>query len=720
MTAAIRRKPPIPARKVALAVLLAAAVLFALSGVALAEAPRQRVLDPCADPANPVVAENCQPGSDSWIVAETGSIQGFAYPPTVNKGGAISFYVTAAAPAFDIQIYRSGYYGGLGGRLVETVPDVPGGEQPPCQQDLYNTGLTSCSNWAPSYTMEVPPDWVSGIYVAKLIRADDGGENYLLFVVRDDDRDSDILYQQSIFTYQAYNNRGGKSIYNVSSGVCLTDTNNPRASHVSLFRPYRGGMDLGSNFQNNYFRAEYPMVRWLEQQGYDVTYSTNLDTHHSGLPGAHNELLDHRVFLSVGHDEYWTQEIDDAITAARDAGVHLGIFSANTSYWRVRLEPDPWTGEPDSVIVAYKTTEDGPPDPSGHPTGTFRDPEGVNDPENGLVGVMYIGDNDDFYFPLRIDAEYSADPIYRHTDLQSMAPGTYITLGEEIFGWEWDATVDNGRTPDGLTILAETPVYGLLLRDAGNSNNATSGPALAQTTRYTAPGGAIVFASGTIQWSWGLGAQGVNLYPVDLYIQQMTYNILADMGVAPGSPSVDLILDGEDGLITSPPDLFLPADAPGPAITSVTVDADQGLLRSGREVEFSWETDRPAYGQLWIGPAPGEANTPDDALYDLETSHTTSILIRPGVTYFYRIMAVDEQYRVTATELASFEAPPNLIWSLLFWGQDTADSISCAVQKYPVLGPAAGVLALIVLAGAAWLGIGVFRRRRARNRTAGA
>src|SRR6185369_9358911 len=113
---------------------------------------------------------------------------------------------------------------------------------------------------------------------------------------------------------------------------------------------------------NLYFHGEYPMVSWLEQQGYDVTYSTNLDTHRSGKKGEHNELLDHKIFLSSGHDEYWSQEMHDAVLEARDAGVNLAFFSSNVSYWRIRFEDDPLTGQPDRTMVTYKTTQSGFPD----------------------------------------------------------------------------------------------------------------------------------------------------------------------------------------------------------------------------------------------------------------------------------------------------------------------------------------------------------------------
>lgn len=670
--------------------------------------------DPCISPANPIVAENCEPGTGDWMITNfSEDIKGYAYPPTVNRGEKVDIFVDTVVPSFDIFIYRSGYYDGAGGRLMATVEDVAGKAQPACDHNL-DTGLTSCATWEVSHSLEVPEDWVSGVYIAKLVRPD-GGEGYALFVVRDDTRDADILYQQSLFTYHAYNNYGGKSVYTFNSGFCDTISGAERGVKVSMRRPYPGDMSNGGNFYNNYFRVEFPMVRWLEAQGYDVTYSTNLDTHRSGVEGADNELLDHRMFLVSGHDEYWTQEMRDAITAARDAGVHIGFFGANIAYWRVRLEPDPWTGEPDSVIVTYKTTEDGIPDPSGHPTGTWRDPEGVDDPENALLGVMYVGDNDTYYYPLRVTAELGKDRVYRHTDLQSMPEGTYINLGDEVIGWEWDGVVENSHSPEGLVVLSETPVFGIKLNDAGNFYNASSGYTVANAARYTAPSGAVVFASGTIQWSWGLGAHGIEVVEVDPYIQQITYNILADMDVMPVTPVESLILDGEEGMITSPEETFLPLEVEEePAVSNVTVETSAGSY--GMVPSFTWESNLEATGQLWLGEESGHVIEPSGVSDEYSLEHEIvqdDIGLRPGTEYYYKLMSVDERGRVVATEERSFVTGGSLPLQGRFLLRDTFRSVRCWVEANAVLVLAIVALVLVVLLFGIWR---LFSYIRNRNR----
>ena len=204
-----------------------------------------------------------------------------------------------------------------------------GAQRGPCDSDS-TTGLIACS-WTPSYTFTVGSDWMSGLYVAVLTN-NRGYQNYAMFVVRDG-RPATYLYEQAIATDQAYNNypndgRTGKSLYAYNSFGANTIAGDARAVKVSFDRPYA---DDGSG---NFFYWEVDLVRWLERNGYDVTYSTDVDTHETG--GA---LRNSKGFLSAGHDEYWSKEMYDAAEAARDAGVSLGFFGANAIYTQVRYEP---------------------------------------------------------------------------------------------------------------------------------------------------------------------------------------------------------------------------------------------------------------------------------------------------------------------------------------------------------------------------------------------
>src|SRR5262249_43903196 len=173
---------------------------------------------------------------------------------------------------------------------------------------------------------QVPPDAVSGIYVAKVIRGDTGGASHIPFIVRDDGGHSALLFQTSDTTWQAYNTFGGCDLYG-GNGPAIHKPEG-RAFKVSYNRPFT---TRGDHVTESLFHAEYPLVRWLEANGYDVSYFAGVDT------DRHGDLIRrHKIFLSVGHDEYVSGRQRAAIEAARDGGVHLAFFSGNEVFWRIR------------------------------------------------------------------------------------------------------------------------------------------------------------------------------------------------------------------------------------------------------------------------------------------------------------------------------------------------------------------------------------------------
>jgi hypothetical protein len=359
-------------------------------------------------------------------------------------------------------------------------------------------------------------DWVSGIYLVKLTASTSGAQAYIIFVVRDDTRTSDFLFQSSVTTYQAYNNWGGKSLYDFNSV-------RGRAYKVSFNRPYAissnpaaaYGNGAGDFVTNNAVPPtdgssasgwEYSMVRWLEQEGYDVTYSTNVDTHSDIWL-----LRRHKGWLSVGHDEYWTWQMRANVEGARDRGVNLAFFSGNVCYWQIRLEPSILTGEPDRTIVSYK--DDAPMcDPYARPelgkrhlmTVRWRD-QPVNRPEESLIGVMYDGNPID------------GDIIISTSDHWSMQ-GTELQAGDRLprlLGYEADRSF--GNAPADTTILAQSAY---MFEDR---------PHLAHMASYSLPTGTTVFATGTIQWSWGLddfNAPHLRKSSLNPHAQQITRNVL--------------------------------------------------------------------------------------------------------------------------------------------------------------------------------------------------
>ena len=180
-----------------------------------------------------------------------------------------------------------------------------------------------------SATWQVPATAVSGVYFALLTRPDNGNQSHITFIVRSDSSHSDIVFQTSDTSWQAYNTYGGSDLYEGGK--------NGRAYKLSYNRPVSTRDGIGG--RDFYFSNEYPLVRFLEKNGYDVSYISGVDTDRNGAG-----LLNHKVFLSVGHDEYWSGAQRANVEAARDAGVNLQFLSGNEMYWRTRLEPSPVDG----------------------------------------------------------------------------------------------------------------------------------------------------------------------------------------------------------------------------------------------------------------------------------------------------------------------------------------------------------------------------------------
>jgi len=559
----------------------------------------------CTAPKNAIEAENCLPGSPSsnWYVDGVGAtdIQGFTTDISANVGQTIYFKIQTNASAYNIDIYRLGYYQGQGARLVAsilpsaTLPQA----QPPCLTNS-STGLTDCGNWGVSASWPVPSTAVSGVYSAKLTRLDTGEASLIVFVVRNDSSHSDILVQTSDPTWEAYNVYGGSSLY---TGPTI------RAFKVSYNRPLTlPGMDT------SFFSSEYPMLAWLEANGYDVSYFSGVDTDRNGAL-----IPQHKVFMSVGHDEYWSGGQRANVETARAAGVNLGFFSGDEISWKTRWESSiDGTNSAYRTLVCYKETlASAVIDPADPPiwTGWWRDgrfspPADGGRPGNALSGTL-LGVNSPRNDSITVSQADGRMRFWRNTSIASLAAGQSATLPAGVLGYEWDVDADNGFRPAGIFPLATTtlavPDCILSTTNLTVNDGYTIGACTAthHLTLYKAPSGALVFGAGTVQWSWGLDATHANPgTPSDINMQQATVNLLADMGVQPATLQSGLIA-ATASTDTTPPQSTINPPALGTTATAgspVTISGGATDYGGGvvGEVDVSWDggnTWHPALGR---------------------------------------------------------------------------------------------------------------------------
>jgi hypothetical protein len=473
-----------------------------------AEEPQQPEQPPPT--TNVIRAENAKTANEGvtsrWYIndadyASQGEIEGYASATSVHRGGSIRLFVNTPEPTYTISIYRVGWYGGAGGRRVAGPISRTGRRQPAPSFDA-STRLVEC-DWSDPYVLAIPnnhadpTDWASGVYLAKLTAGASGKQSYITFVVRDDARSADLMFQASVTTYAAYNNWGGYNFYDVNSVGGLP------AYKLSFNRPYSNPQQpCAGKGAGDFLGWELHMLRFLEREGYDVTYTDNIAVH-----AAPERLPRHRAFLSVGHDEYWTRGMRNAIEGARDQGVHLGAFGANTGYWQVRLESSA-SGEADRTVVCYKF--DSPArdpvyasDPA-RSTLLWRDPS-IGRPEAALLGVMYDYNT--------VDLDMVMDDCTTW-----VTAGTTLKKGDRLpgmLGYEVDR-VDPDSTPRGTKILASSPYHVIGSGELRHANMSV----------YTHSSGARVFATGSMQWNWGLDDFGPRGDRVNSAVQQMTRNVM--------------------------------------------------------------------------------------------------------------------------------------------------------------------------------------------------
>jgi hypothetical protein len=437
-----------------------------------------------ASAAPPVVTEeNSKPGDRNWQLTyakfdarqkfRSPFIEGYCDRVSVRAGETIRFFLSTNEPArARIDLYRMGFYGGSGARLVRSFENLVVIPQP--TPDMKAMRLREC-RWEASAECVIPRDWRSGVYLGKLSCDRHRYQSYLVFIVTDDAK-CDFLFQCSTNTWQAYNK------WPDASSLYDNDRSDKRplvsGVRVSFDRPYAkypqvvdSPLSLGTG---DFLLFEFPFAYWLEEQDYDVHYCSNEDVSVGGV----DFLTRAKAFLSIGHDEYWTRAQYDACMAAVKAGVNFGFFCGNSCCFVIDELPST-DGRPRRVIERVGRY------------GGIRPGE-----EQYMADLPRQAPSEALLMGAQTMSPFngSGDWIVAKPDHWVFA-GTGMKKGDRIpglVGWE-----HHGAPADipGLEVLAE-----------GTTWTGGEAPSRYASTIYPGPKGNTVFNAATIFWAQGLSS----------------------------------------------------------------------------------------------------------------------------------------------------------------------------------------------------------------------
>ena len=451
-------------------------------------------------------------------------IQGYPDRPALRPGEKLRLHVATDNPhkTFRIDFYRQGV-----GLIKMGSLDTQIGH--------HFAPLRHYENWGwPGYEFQIPGDWPSGAYIADLVETGqsidsseevsaDGRNAKALFVVKSNSpgQNASILYKLSLTTYHAYNYSGGGNLYVgewskdpiAKKRVNKVSTHRPGGGtggaipHFDASNNVSGSIDIydTSSPRQTFAHWDVPFITWLEKNGYRVDYCTDLDLHEE-----RDLLTPYRLLLSVGHDEYWSDEMRAHVEAFVQHGGNVAFFSGNTCWWHIEF------------CNFTKCADD-----ELHPTAFIRDFETwKRNPENSLTGVSYRNGGGSWTSEreaLGYTVQNADHWVFEETGLRN---GDVFGADEHLVGYECDGalfTRDNhgfpvptgadGTPPDfvilGVGELADSEGWQFEARE-------NQGPRAATMGLYTR--GGIVFTAATTDWA--------RVLTTNEHVDRITRNVL--------------------------------------------------------------------------------------------------------------------------------------------------------------------------------------------------
>ena len=435
--------------------------------------------------------ENQRLGTTDWRPRSSalGAIGGFLGEVSAAPGDRITLFVNARHQ-WRWSAYRLGYYRGTGGRLYGSSCWYPPTHQP--RSVIVRATRAVDSPW--KRTLTIDQAWPPGLYLVKLTDVQ-GHESNIPLLVRSPSVSGRTVFMFSAMTVQAYNHWGGRSLY---TGPNLTF--HTRAYADTFDRPYDGSLAV------RLLAFDQPLIAESERLGLPFAYLTDID-----VATRPHVLVGARSLMTDGHAEYWTLGQIRAVSAASKRGTNLLFFGANQMWWQVRLGHTALG--PNRLVICYRSMRD--PLARTHPelrTMHFRDL--ARSLVSLIIGVQYSGLGADA--PFRV---YQPDFFaFAHTGARrgSAYPGL---IGQEI-----DAVNPGIGSPRTLEIVGRSPASCHHMR------------CISESTYYTLPSGAAIWAAGTDGW---VNALGDNLFKMRLtnatraFVRTVTDNLLREFARGP-------------------------------------------------------------------------------------------------------------------------------------------------------------------------------------------
>ena len=383
-------------------------------------------------------------------------VTGYCWPQSVRAGEQVGLHLSSSGGRpVRVEVARVG-----GRREVVFSADAVAADEHETPKDASSKGC----GWPVALTLDVDPTWRSGYY--EVVMEIDVGEkvrrDHAFFVVRPS-AGARIVLALATNTWHAYNDFGGPNLYTGGTHVAMQ---RPMAAGYLYKPPGKGRRVTGTGapdpqnaahvgyIQLNHLSGyagsagwpdwELPFIEWAEREGFEIGVCTNADLEE------HPEVLDGAsLYLSVGHDEYWSRGMRDTVEAFIARGGNAAFFSGNTSLWQVRIE-----GDDHDVMVGYKGffKDDPLMETDREPeVTTFWSDVVVGRPENHMTGVSFtrggyhrIGRN--------VTAGLGGYTVHRAGhwifDGTGLGYGDVLGAGATVVGYECDGCVFTYR--DGL------------------------------------------------------------------------------------------------------------------------------------------------------------------------------------------------------------------------------------------------------------------------------